>query len=116
MPWSRYLARRASPTALVCAALAEGQSVLTEVPDGDDTEAMIDCLRALGLEVERDGTTVTIGGGVGQFRRGPITLPARLAGTTSRFITAVAALGPGPYVVDGLPALRRRPCARCTRR
>jgi 3-phosphoshikimate 1-carboxyvinyltransferase len=36
-------------------------------------------------------------------------LPTRLAGTTSRFITAVAALGPGPYTVDGLPQLRRRP-------
>ena len=105
VPGSKSIANRA----LVCAALAEGPSTLTEVPDGDDTEAMIDCLRALGLEVERDGTTVSIGGGVGQFRRGPVTLPARLAGTTSRFITAVAALGPGPYVVDGLPPLRRRP-------
>ena len=36
-------------------------------------------------------------------------LDARLAGTTSRFITAVAALAPGPVTVDGEPALRRRP-------
>ncbi len=38
-----------------------------------------------------------------------MTLPARLAGTTSRFVTALAALGPGPYVVDGDPPLRTRP-------
>ncbi|MEP4651787.1 MAG: 3-phosphoshikimate 1-carboxyvinyltransferase, partial [Ilumatobacter sp.] len=36
-------------------------------------------------------------------------LDTRLAGTTSRFITAVAALGPGPYTIDGEPPLRSRP-------
>ena len=107
VPGSKSVANRA----LVCAALADGESVIAEVPDGDDTHAMIDCLRALGLEVDLTDNTVTIGGGVGRFRRGPITLPARLAGTTSRFITAVAALGPGPYTVDGHAPLRKRPMA-----
>ena len=87
-PGSKSVANRA----LVCAALADGETHLTDVPDGDDTEAMLDCLTRLGLEVERDGTVVTIAGGLGRFRRGPLTLPTRLAGTTSRFITAVAAL------------------------
>ncbi|MEI8238704.1 MAG: 3-phosphoshikimate 1-carboxyvinyltransferase [Actinomycetota bacterium] len=105
VPGSKSVANRA----LVCAALAEGDSVLHEVPDGDDTEAMIDCLRVLGLEVDRTDTTVAISGGVNRFRKGPITLPARLAGTTSRFVTAMAALGPGPYTIDGQPPLRRRP-------
>jgi 3-phosphoshikimate 1-carboxyvinyltransferase len=107
VPGSKSIANRA----LVCAALAEGDCVLSNVPDGDDTEAMLDCLTALGLGVERDGGTVTVAGGLGRFRRGPVTLPARLAGTTSRFITAMAALGPGPYTVDGLPPLRQRPMA-----
>ncbi len=42
---------------------------------------------------------------------GPRVLPTRLAGTTSRFVTALAALGVGPYVVDGSPPLRARPMA-----
>ena len=42
---------------------------------------------------------------------GPLELPTRLAGTTSRFITALAALGAGPYVIDGEPPLRARPMA-----
>jgi len=107
VPGSKSVANRA----LVCAALADGETHLTDVPDGDDTEAMLDCLTRLGLEVERDGTVVTIAGGLGRFRRGPLTLPTRLAGTTSRFITAVAALGPGPYTIDGFEPLRRRPMA-----
>jgi 3-phosphoshikimate 1-carboxyvinyltransferase len=107
VPGSKSIANRA----LVCAALAEGESVLSDVPDGDDTEAMLDCLRILGLEAERADTTVTIHGGRRQFRKGPLMLPTRLAGTTSRFVTALAALGPGPYTIDGEPPLRRRPMA-----
>lgn len=107
VPGSKSIANRA----LVCAALAEGESVLRSVPDGDDTEAMLQCLRLLGLDIERDGTTVTMQGGVGRFRKGPLTLPTRLAGTTSRFLTALAALGPGPYTIDGEAPLRRRPMA-----
>lgn len=107
VPGSKSVANRA----LVCAALAEGESVLHHVPDGDDTEAMLDCLSALGVEVERAEETVRLGGGVSHFRRGQVTLHTRLAGTTSRFITAVAALGPGQYTIDGLAPLRRRPMA-----
>ncbi len=107
VPGSKSIANRA----LVCAALADGESVLTSVPDGDDTEAMLQCLQVLGLELDRDGTVVTVRGGVGRFRKGPLTLPTRLAGTTSRFLTAVAVLGPGPYTIDGEPPLRRRPMA-----
>ena len=38
-------------------------------------------------------------------------LDARLAGTTSRFVTALAALGHGRYRVDGGRPLRARPMA-----
>lgn len=123
VPGSKSIANRA----LVCAALANGESVVRNVPDGDDTEAMIECLTLLGLEAERlepsaptdddpdTGASLTgdvrIVGGLSSFRGGPLTLPARLAGTTSRFLTAVAALGPGPYTIDGLAPLRSRPMA-----
>lgn len=110
VPGSKSIANRA----LVCAALAEGHSTLRGVPGGDDTEAMLDCLQILGLRIERGeaeagNSVVRVQGGVGTFRRGPLTLPCRLAGTTSRFVTALALLGPGPYTVDGQPPLRARP-------
>lgn len=107
VPGSKSIANRA----LVCAALADGPSVLHNVPDGDDTEAMLDCLLRLEIAAERVGTPdeVHIAGCGASLPSTPVELPTRLAGTTSRFITAVAALGAGPYRVDGEAPLRRRP-------
>jgi 3-phosphoshikimate 1-carboxyvinyltransferase len=105
VPGSKSIANRA----LVCAALADGTSRLENVPDGDDTVAMLDCLDRLGLHTSLNGTTVELTGAAGRLPVGPIILPTRLAGTTSRFLTALVALGPGPYVIDGEAALRSRP-------
>jgi 3-phosphoshikimate 1-carboxyvinyltransferase len=107
VPGSKSVANRA----LICAALADGVSTLHNLPDGDDTEAMLDCLARLGVEADRSGTSPVLHGTGGALPPGPIELPARLAGTTSRFVTALAALGVGPYVIDGGPPLRARPMA-----
>ena len=105
VPGSKSIANRA----LVCAALADGDSVLGGMPDGDDTVAMAACLSALGVGVTIDGATALIAGSGGVLTAADVRLDAALAGTTSRFVTAVAALAPGPIVVDGGPSLRRRP-------
>jgi 3-phosphoshikimate 1-carboxyvinyltransferase len=106
VPGSKSIANRA----LVCAALADGTSELTNVPDGDDTQAMLACLRTLGLDAGLDAGRVSITGrgGAPDVARA-VTLHAGLAGTTSRFVTALAALGTTAIVVDGHPPLRRRP-------
>lgn len=107
VPGSKSIANRV----LVCAALAEGVSTLSNVPDGDDTRAMVGCLRTLGLEVgaEADDDVVEVHGLGTAWPSEPRTLFAELAGTTSRFVTAVAALGVAPLTIDGLPPLRARP-------
>lgn len=107
VPGSKSIANRA----LVCAALADGTSTLHNVPDGDDTEAMLTCLRLLGITVERgrDHADASVAGTGGELRPGPVHLPTGLAGTTSRFVTALAALGVGPFTIDGEPPLRARP-------
>lgn len=105
VPGSKSIANRA----LVCAALAPGRSELTNVPDGDDTTAMVDCLSGLGRQVAVDGSRVTVDGSGLDGSGEPRALHAALAGTTSRFVTALAALGSGPVTVDGDPPLRRRP-------
>jgi 3-phosphoshikimate 1-carboxyvinyltransferase len=110
VPGSKSIANRA----LICAALADGSSTFHNLPDGDDTDAMLTCLELLGIGVGRathDAGESTIHGTGGKLPAGPVTLPTRLAGTTSRFITALATLGPGPYTIDGDPPLRGRPMA-----
>jgi len=108
VPGSKSIANRA----LVCAALADGESVLRNVPGGDDTAAMLECVSLLGAGVTvsaHDLTEVTVLGTGAVLRDGPMTLPTQLAGTTSRFVTAVCALGSGRYEIDGLAPLRARP-------
>ncbi len=107
VPGSKSIANRA----LVCAALADGTSHLTNVPDGDDTMAMIACLRSLGLDAELAEDQVSITGTGPEWSDQPHTLHAALAGTTSRFVTALASLGTAPVTIDGYPPLRRRPFA-----
>lgn len=110
VPGSKSIANRA----LLCAALAEGASTIVGVPDGDDSMALTHCLTRLGLSVTVDdttprGDTLVVVGGRHLLRRGEVTLDARLAGTTSRFVTALAALAEGPVTIDGDEPLRRRP-------
>lgn len=111
VPPSKSIANRA----LMCAALAEGESEIVGIAPGDDTSAMLDCLERLGVVIdvtERDQRLIgTVTGNAGVLPNGPINLQTRLAGTTSRFVTALAALGAGPYVIDGAPPLRARPMA-----
>lgn len=105
VPGSRSITNRA----LVCAALAEGTSVLRNALVADDTAAMTDCLHALGFRVDWEGTTVTVEGRGGVISPGPAELSTRLSGTTSRFVLPLCALGPGEYRVDAAPPMRARP-------
>lgn len=105
VPGSKSLANRA----LVCAALADGPSRLTNLPDGDDTTAMLACLGVLGVPSEGAAPDVTVAA-TGRLAPEPGAVAfAGLAGTTSRFVTALAALAGAPVVVDGYPPLRGRP-------
>ncbi len=115
MPGSKSVSNRA----LVCAALAEGESTLRGVADGDDTLRMVEGLRLLGAGIghtntasdDNTNTIVTVRGPI-DLNAAPVTLDAGLAGTTSRFLTAIAALRRYPTVVTGGESLRRRPMAQ----
>jgi len=131
VPGSKSIANRA----LVCAALADGTSELRNVPPGDDTVAMLTCLRRLGIDIDAtindavhgavndeiedavdvidvidvvDGRLAVTGRG-GALNAPDGALHAGLAGTTSRFVTALAALAGAPVTIDGDPPLRSRP-------
>jgi 3-phosphoshikimate 1-carboxyvinyltransferase len=109
VPGSKSITNRA----LVCAALASGASTLEGIGLSDDTETMLLAVERLGADVrlDREIARALVVGTAGAIRPGPMELDARLAGTTSRFLTAMVALGRGRYRIDGAAPLRARPMA-----
>ncbi len=108
LPGSKSITNRA----LVCAALATGETTLTGALLADDTEAMMEGVRSLGADVScrPEDAEVRIGGTGGAVAVLPGTLiDARMSGTTSRFLAPVAALSAQPVTIDGHPQLRARP-------
>lgn len=75
---------------LICAALAEGESVVRGVAMSEDVRATLDCVRSLGASCEIDGDTVRICGCGGRVRGG--TFHCRESGSTLRFFIPIACL------------------------
>ena len=108
LPGSKSITNRA----LLCAALAAGETTLTGALFADDTEAMVEAVRLLGAEVScRPGeATMRIRGTKGAVRATPgAVIDARMSGTTGRFLAPVLALSEQPVTLDGHPQLRARP-------
>jgi len=107
LPGSKSITNRA----LVAAALATGTSELEGALVADDTGAMVDCLRRLGVGVDLDeaGARAVVQGGGGRFSPGPLDLDARLAATVARFLPPAVTAGEGTYRFDGSAQLRSRP-------
>jgi 3-phosphoshikimate 1-carboxyvinyltransferase len=107
IPGSKSITNRA----LLCAALATGTSQLYGVLLADDTEAMIGCIRALGATVlvDHENHTHSVTGVGGIWNPGPITVNARMSGTTARFIAPSLLQGSGEYVLEALESMRERP-------
>jgi 3-phosphoshikimate 1-carboxyvinyltransferase len=107
VPGSKSITNRA----LVCAALARGQSRLVGALFSDDTEAMVGCLRSLGIVVRTDeaAALIEVEGVAGSVPTGPASLDVRQSGTTARFVAPLVALGRGAYHIDAAAPMRRRP-------
>lgn len=108
-PGSKSITNRA----ILCAALARGQSTLRGALDSDDTRVMVESLRKLGLavDVHHDAHVVTISGCDGQIPASEADLFVGNSGTTVRFLTAALTLGQGRFRMDGVPRMRERPIA-----
>jgi 3-phosphoshikimate 1-carboxyvinyltransferase len=106
-PGSKSITNRA----LVCAALATGESTLTGALDSEDTRIMVDCLRKLGIEIESQdsGQTLVVRGCAGHIPAREADLFVGNSGTTIRFLTALCTLGRGTYRLDGIERMRERP-------
>ena len=106
-PGSKSITNRA----LVCAALADGTSLLTGALDSQDTRVMATGLAHLGAGIEADwprGQIRVIGTG-GRIPASEAVIDCAASGTTMRFLSAVCGLGHGRYRLDGTPRMRQRP-------
>ena len=97
--------------ALVTAALADGESTITNALFSDDTNYMATSLNALGIPIKEDHSTnrFIIQGKGGIIPAKQANLFIGNAGTAMRFLTAMLTLGNGVYEIDGIERMRQRP-------
>ncbi len=105
LPGSKSISNRV----LLLAALCEGQTVVHDLLDSDDTRVMLDALRALGCGVQVDGSRAVIAGLGGRPRQPSADLFLGNAGTAMRPLTAALAILGGDYQLRGIPRMHERP-------
>jgi 3-phosphoshikimate 1-carboxyvinyltransferase len=111
-PGSKSITNRA----LILAALAGHRVTLMGCLESEDTAVMVDSLRRLGYRVTIDGTKFHVepGSPATESDLLPIDLFVGNSGTTVRFLTAMLALRPGTYRLDGVARMRERPIGDLT--
>ena len=103
LPGSKSIALRQ----LAISALVSGTSRIAGIPKCDDTDAMIDCLKALGVTIETQGASLLVTGPM-DFGSQPVELNARMSGASTRLLIGLAALRTGSTLIDGHDSLRVR--------
>lgn len=94
--------------AIICAALAKGESVISPVELSKDISATIGCAKYLGAKIKIDGKTVTVDGN-GFLTVKSAHLDCCESGSTLRFFVPVAAAGGIDAEFVGQGKLPQRP-------
>jgi 3-phosphoshikimate 1-carboxyvinyltransferase len=95
------------------AAIAEGESHIHDFSTGADCHSTLGCVRALGIDVEEQGTEVVIQGrGLDGLTRPAADLDAGNSGSTIRMLSGILAAQPFPSRIIGDASLSRRPMER----
>lgn len=111
IPGSKSITNRA----LVMAALSEGTTILKNAAVCDDSRYMINALKKLGVKIHQKGENIKISG---IYKNNKLNFPKQKkqisiytgnAGTTTRFITALASLTGNKVTIDGDERMRLRP-------
>jgi 3-phosphoshikimate 1-carboxyvinyltransferase len=106
LPGSKSISNRC----LLLAALASGQTTLSNLLDADDTQIMRAALRQLGLTVQdQDETTCLVTGSGGRFPIREADLFMGNAGTAIRPLTAALVMQQGDYHLSGVARMHERP-------
>lgn len=114
LPGSKSITNRA----FLCAAFAEGKSVLRGCLESDDTAVMLEALRKLQIPIsvsselnveDKSQNEFIIEGCGGQFKSGDFTFDLHNAGTATRFLTAAMCVREGATIITGDPRMKERP-------
>jgi 3-phosphoshikimate 1-carboxyvinyltransferase len=106
LPGSKSLTNRV----LLLAALAKGQSTFQNFYLSDDTEAMVEALRALGVVIEIENNQAVVWGCEGEFPNRFAKIFTRDSGTVTRFMLPVlAAQKEGEFYLSASPRMSARP-------
>ena len=103
-PPSKSMAHRQ----LICAGLAEGESVVRGVDRSEDILATADCLSALGASLAWDGASVRVRG-CDPRTAPPAVLRCRESGSTLRFMIPLCLLSGSSMRLEGSETLLSRP-------
>jgi len=106
-----------SHRAFICAALAEGKSLVTDALESDDLIRTRACLEACGATFASTPEGWEIAGIGGQPRGGaevPADCDVGESGTTCRLLTAVLAAGKGRFCIHGAGRMHARPIGQLT--
>lgn len=75
----------------------------------DDTKAMIDCLKTLGIKILEKQNCIEVHPNLNKIPNRSYNLNANLSGTTIRFILALSTIIPGTKILTGEKGLNKRP-------
>ena len=105
-PPSKSMAHRL----LICAGLAQGESIVRSLAYSEDVKATIACLRSLGAQITLDGDTAYVKG-VDVMKPLGMTavLPCNECGSTLRFFIPICLLSQEERVLTGSARLMMRP-------
>jgi 3-phosphoshikimate 1-carboxyvinyltransferase len=97
----------------ILAGIAEGPSEIHFFSSSADCQSTLDCLKSLGVKVERQGNVVKVAGaGLDSLRAPSGPLDAGNSGSTMRMLAGVLAGQPFRSVLVGDASLSRRPMKR----
>lgn len=102
-----------SHRALICAAMAVGQSRILGLSEGDDVAATAAALRAMGVRIGREAEGWTVDGvGPGGLLQPEEAIDLGNSGTSARLLAGLVASHPIAATFAGDPSLSRRPMER----
>lgn len=109
LPGDKSISHRAA----MLSSIAEGPSVLYNYSTGADCQSTLDCMKSLGVSIERDGTTVKVtGAGLRGLKPSASPLDVGNSGSTIRMLSGILAGQPFESTLVGDESIARRPMQR----